>query len=352
MVKPSSRPAVMYDVARLAGVSHQTVSRVLNDHPNVRPETRDRVRRAIEQLNYRPNKLAKGLVTRRSGRVGVITLGSRLYGPTSTLMGIEQAARSAGYTVTIMVVEPGVTHLRAAVASMSEQSVEGIIVITPNVTGARTVSALPPDIPVVAVEAGYSESVPVASVDQHEGARLATEHLLALGHRTVRHVAGPEDWLEAQERVEGWRAALSDAAVPAPPLLRGDWTAASGYRAALELEPAEDLTALFVANDHMALGVLRGLQQRGIRVPEDVSVVGFDDIPEAEFLLPPLTTVRQDFDAVGRLGVRLLAELIAGADRPAPERIRPSLIVRASTAPPAAARATSLAAPTARAPRH
>jgi DNA-binding LacI/PurR family transcriptional regulator len=335
VVKPNARPAVMHDVARLAGVSHQTVSRVLNDHPNVRPETRERVRLAIRQLNYRPNKLAKGLVTRRSGRVGVVTLGSRLYGPTSTLMGIEHAARSSGYTVTIAVAESGAAQLTAAVAGMLEQSVEGILVIAPDASGARTVASLSVDVPVVAVEAGHPDAVPVASVDQHEGARIATEHLLSLGHRTVWHVAGPEDWLEARERAEGWRYALSLAGAPAPPVLRGDWTAASGHRLAGQLADRADATAVFVANDQMALGLLNGLQAAGVRVPRDLSVVGFDDTPDSAFFIPPLTTVRQDFDAVGRLGVRLLAEMILGAERPVSERITPDLVVRSSTAAPA-----------------
>jgi DNA-binding LacI/PurR family transcriptional regulator len=164
---------------------------------------------------------------------------------------------------------------------------------------------------------------------------LATEHLLALGHRTVWHVAGPEDWAEANDRVEGWRASLSEAGIAAPPVLRGDWSPASGHRAASELVQGRDVTAVFVANDQMAIGLLNGLHDRGVRVPQDMSVVGFDDIPEAEFLIPPLTTVRQDFDAVGRLGVKLLTDLIAGAAgaEHARHRIVPTLSVRGSTAP-------------------
>jgi LacI family transcriptional regulator len=323
----------MYDVARLAGVSHQTVSRVLNNHPNVREETRQRVQQAIEQLNYRHNKLARGLATRRSGRLGVISVESRLYGPTATLIGIEQAARLAGYTITITGIDFAGTTMREAVETMAEQSVEGIILIAPVESSAAGFSALPAGIPVVAVEAGYASALPVASVDQLTGARLATEHLLSLGHRTVWHVAGPRNWLEAQERVEGWRVTLGAAGVVAPPPLPGDWNARSGYQAALQLADRPDVTAVFVANDQMALGMLHGFHERGIRVPQDVSVVGFDDIPEAEFLIPGLTTVRQDFDAVGRLGVNLLTDLIEGAVPAAlkQDRITPTLVLRGST---------------------
>jgi DNA-binding LacI/PurR family transcriptional regulator len=340
-VSEPARPAVMHDVARLAGVSHQTVSRVLNNHPNVREETRARVRTAIEQLNYRHNKLARGLVTRRSGRLGVISIESHLYGPTSTLIGIEQAARQAGYTLTITDIDVAAPEIGAAVESMAEQSVEGIIVIAPIESLARSVGSIPDGIPVVAVEAGYPELVPLASLDQFAGARLLIEHLLELGHETVWHVAGPQGYLEAQERIEGWRASLRAAGRVVPPLLRGDWSAASGHAAALELAdhaagPGPGVTAVFAANDQMALGLLHGLHQRGIRVPEQVSVVGFDDVPESEFMIPPLTTIRQDFGAVGRLGVQLLTDLIEGVryDPARPHRrIAPELVLRASSGP-------------------
>jgi LacI family transcriptional regulator len=331
----------MYDVARLAGVSHQTVSRVLNNHPSVSEPTRRRVQRAIEQLDYRPNQLARGLVTRRSGRLGVISLESQLFGPTSSLLGIERAAREAGYAVMVTVLDTAGASVRSAAAAMADQAVEGVLVIAPNEATAAGIRRLTPTVPTVAVEAGYGESVAVAAIDQLAGARQATNHLLALGHRTVWHIAGPADWTEAQGRVEGWRAALSESGAAAPPLLRGDWSPASGYRAALELAARAEVSAVFVANDQMALGLLSAFHQKGIRVPEDVSVVGFDDIPEAEFLVPALTTVHQDFDAVGRLAVQLLIDLINGVGhaQDARPQIVPRLTIRASTAaPPAATR--------------
>jgi LacI family transcriptional regulator len=337
---------VIHDVARLAGVSHQTVSRVLNDHPNVRGATRERVLRAMRQLNYRPNALARGLASRRSRTIGVISFDTRLFGPASTLLAIEQAARGAGYSVilsSLAALDAG--SVRSSVEALADQSVDGVIVIAPREDSARLVGDIHGGPPIVAVEAGYDGNVPVVSVDQFAGARLATEHLLALGHRRVWHVAGPTDWLEAQERVEGWRAALTDAGLDAPPPIVGDWSPASGHRAGLRLSAEPDVTAVFVANDQMALGLLHALHQRAVRVPEDISVVGFDNIPESEFLIPALTTVRQDFDELGRRGLRLLMDLMDGSlPTTSAGRVAPTLVVRRSTARPAGPAPTPAAA--------
>ncbi len=337
MAPTADKPAVMYDVARLAGVSHQTVSRVLNDRPNVREETRERVLRAIVQLGYQPNAVARALVTRRTRRIGVISSYSRLFGPASTLFAIEQAARAAGYTVTVTSTE-GMdgARTRSAVSAMADRSVDGIIVIATSDSAARSIRGMPAVVPVVALEAAYSADVPVASIDQELGARLATEHLLGLGHRGVVHLAGPADFPEARQRIDGWRSALSLAGVTEQVLLQGDWSPGAGYRAAAELATRDEVTAVFAANDQLALGLLCGLDERGIRVPEDISVVGFDDIPESEFLVPSLTTVHQDFDEVGRRGMRILMNLIAGGDvdPAASEPVEPRLVLRSSSALP------------------
>jgi LacI family transcriptional regulator len=335
--RPVSRPPVIHDVARLAGVSHQTVSRVLNDHPNVRGATRERVLRAMRQLNYRPNALARGLASRRSRTIGVISFDTRLFGPASTLLAIEQAARAAGYAVILSSLAAlDANSVRRSMEALADQSVDGIIVIAPREDSARVVADVHGGPPVVAVEAGYSGAAPVVSVDQFAGARLATEHLLALGHRTVWHVAGPADWLEAQERVEGWRAALADAGADAPAPIVGDWSPASGHRAGLRLAAEPGVTAVFVGNDQMSLGLLHALHERSVRVPDDISVVGFDNIPESEFLIPTLTTVRQDFDELGRRGLRVLMDLMDGPSVAAAsaDRVAPTLVVRGSTAPP------------------
>ena len=332
----AGRPAVMHDVARLAGVSHQTVSRVLNQHPNVRPETRDRVLEAIRQLNYRPNALARGLVTRRSRTIGVISFDTRLFGPASTLLAIERAARTAGYAVTISsLADLDAASVRSAVEALAGQSVDGVIVIAPREGAARGLRDLRPGLPVVAVEAGYGGEIPVVSVDQYAGAQLATNHLLSLGHHTVWHVAGPADWLEARERREGWQASLTAAGVPAPPVLHGDWSPDSGYQAGLELAEKPDVTAVFAANDQMALGMMHAFYERGVRIPADVSVVGFDNIPEAAFLIPSLTTVHQDFDELGRRGLQLLVDIMDGDGTDRPGRVPASLVTRQSSAAPA-----------------
>ncbi|HEU4382093.1 MAG TPA: LacI family DNA-binding transcriptional regulator [Anaeromyxobacteraceae bacterium] len=327
------RAAVMTDVARLAGVSYQTVSRVLHDSPDVKRSTRDRVLAAIQRLDYRPNPVAQALVTGRSRSLGVVSFDTTLYGPASTLLGLEQAAHDAEYAVAI-------ASLRAlnratvveAVDRLVRQGVDGVVVVAPQRAAVEALRHVPQVVPVVAVEAGPDDSVPVVAVDQFSGAASATRHLLELGHRTVWHVAGPEDWLEAEQRVAGWKAELQAAKAPLPPLLRGDWSARSGYEAAQRLV-ATDATAVFVANDQMALGLLRYLYEVGRETPRTLSVVGFDDIPEAAYFTPPLTTVRQDFAEVGRRCLRLLLGQLERRT-PAYQRalVAPELVVRRSTA--------------------
>jgi LacI family transcriptional regulator len=303
----------------------------------VREATRARVLQAMRQLDYRPNALARGLATRRSRTIGVLSFDADLYGPSSTLLGIQRAAREEQYAISVVALSEQDTtgSVRRAVDMLAEQSVDGAIVIAPSNAAAHAVRDLPRGMPVVALEASFGKDMPVVVVDQFAGAELATRHLLELGHRTVWHVAGPADWPEAVLRIDGWRAALAAAGVPAPPIVSGDWSARSGYAAGRRLVATPDLTAVFVANDQMALGVLHALHEAGIGVPERVSVVGFDDMPEAEFFLPALTTVRQDFDEVGRCGLRTMVEMIDGSETFAAEtRVAPSLVLRASSGPP------------------
>lgn len=335
------RPPTMADVARLAGVSHQTVSRVLGDHPNVRDATRDRVLRAIEEMGYRRNFSARALATRRTRTLGVVASDTTLYGPASTLFALEEAARAEGYLVsTVSLRELTTEKLSEALDHLSEGGVEGVVAIAPQRSAVEALAELRHPFPVVVVGGGSGTVIPGVGVDQHLGARLATGHLLAAGHRTVWHLAGPEDWQEAADRAAGWRATLEAAGVEPPMMLRGDWSPLSGYRAGQELAGwvGRGLTAVFVANDQMALGVLRALREAGVRTPQDVAVVGFDDIPESEFFAPPLTTVRQDFSTVGKRGIALLLESIEGRPPAGPPRvaIEPQLVVRASTFPSAA----------------
>jgi DNA-binding LacI/PurR family transcriptional regulator len=276
-------------------------------------------------------------VTGRSGTLGVVSFDTTLYGPASTLFAIEQAAHAAGYFITIVsLLALDRASVLGAIERLRVQGVDGILVITPHEGAAEALVNLPIGVPVVAVEAGRPDSVPLVAVDQHSGAVAATQLLLDLGHRTVWHVAGPRDFVEAQERLEGWRATLEAAGADVPPVLVGDWSPRSGYQAGLRLAQDRDMTAVFVSNDQMALGVLRALHEHGREIPREVSVVGFDDIPEAQYFMPPLTTVRQNFAEVGRGSLRLLLEVMGGGQAPQHLAVAPELVVRRSTAPPPA----------------
>jgi len=330
------RTAVMMDVARLAGVSHQTVSRVLNDHPSVRAQTRDRVLEAMRELDYRPNSAARTLVTKRSQTLGLVSFDTTLIGPASMVYGIEGAARRAGYFVSIASVQSlDQRSVLDAISRLREQFVEGIIAIVPQDSAVEALAEVPAGIPLVGVGLGESTEVPMVGLDNRGGALMAVQHLLDLGHERVHHIAGPRDWPEAHERASGWRDALRDAGVRAPAPLVGDWSARSGYEAGRKLAADPKVTAIFCGNDHMALGALRALSEAGRRVPHDASVVGFDDIPEAPYLLPPLTTVSQDFPELGRRSLDLLMEQIVSGTRSIGKlRLPPHLVVRDSSAPP------------------
>jgi DNA-binding LacI/PurR family transcriptional regulator len=327
------RPPSIRDVARLADVSHQTVSRVLNNHPSIRPETRDRVVEAMETLNYRPNRAARALVTSRSQTLGILAAASSMYGPASSIASIEAAARARGYwvnTANIDATDPqsiadGLAHLMA-------QSVEGLVVIAPQVRVVRALAAQRLDIPYVTLQSTDVDPDHTLSVDQIAGARLATKHLISLGHRHIYHIAGPQDWIEAEARMRGFLEEMGVNDMPVTPPILGDWSANFGYYVGRELLGVRDFTAIFAANDQMALGFIHAIRDEGLDVPRDISIVGFDDIPEAAHFWPPLTTVRQDFAELGRRAVDLL--LGSGADPAAPgaaTTITPELVVRAST---------------------
>ena len=330
------RPPAMTDVATFAGVSHQTVSRVLNDHPNVSPRTRALVLAAVEELGYRPNTAARALATGRSRTLGVVSMGGTLYGPTSTLDGVQAAAREAQYGVMVVSApspEPAV--LRQSVGLLLRHGVDGIIAIAPVRSSSDALVQAAGEVPLVAVEGEPEGEVAVVCVDQAAVGRLATEHLLAAGHETVWHVAGPPDFSEATGRVDGWRAALVAAGADVPPPLPGDWSPRAGFDGGQVLSRMPGVTAVFAANDQMALGLLRALREHGRSVPEDVSVVGVDDLPETPYFSPPLTTVRQDFSELGRHSLRIvLGQIDSGV--PSTERlvIPPTLVERQSVAPP------------------
>jgi DNA-binding LacI/PurR family transcriptional regulator len=331
-----TRPPGMHDVARVAQVSHQTVSRVLNDHPHVRPTTRDRVQRAIAELGYRRNAAARSLVTRRSGVIGLLTPRTELYGPTSSMIAVEAAAREAGYFVSLAsVAESTAEALDDAVEHFKDQAAEAVVLIVPArewIAAARVVSA---DIPVVMmgadVRSNQSSSTTV-SVDNDAGARLVTAHLRELGHRDVAHVSGPTSSPEALARRRGWRAEMRRSGLEPDRLYTGDWSSASGYAAGQQMVADGVPSAVFSGNDQMALGILRAFAEAGVRVPDDVSLAGFDDVPDCAYFTPPLTTLRQDFPALAARCVDILGQILRGQPTRS-VRIRPRLIVRTSTAP-------------------
>jgi DNA-binding LacI/PurR family transcriptional regulator len=330
------RPAAMADVARLAGVSHQTVSRVINDSERVAPATRDRVREAMRLLDYRPNSVARALVTGRSRTVGVIGFNTTLFGPATTLFGIERSAHGADYLTSVVSMPELNRHsLLLAVDRLRRHNVEGVLALASETTAIAALGAISGELPLVALEAEPIEGVPTVAIDQYGGAVLATRHLLELGHSAIAHIAGPAGSLEAQLRLAAFRDTLSAARCSPLPAVFGDWSPRSGYELAVRFAADPDLTAIFVANDQMALGALRALDEAGRRVPRDVSVVGFDGIPEGAFFTPPLTTIRQDFIEIGRLGFELLRRRIEDGQGPASHQVIASeLVVRASTAPP------------------
>ncbi len=339
-----ARPSI-YDVARSAGVSHMTVSRVVNGG-SVSEATRRRVLEAIQTMGYRPSPAARALASRTAMRIGVIVHAATQYGPASTLVAIERAARAEGYgVVAYSTPSRSAADIECAIAYLAEQRVDATCVIGPGGSSISMLQDMAASIPVVVVGSeAVGPGMLEVSVDQAHGATRVMAHLIGLGHRSILHIAGPLDTADAQGRERAWRSAMRAAQAVDAELVLGDWTADFGFSVGARQATAERFTAVFAANDQMALGLIHGLWTRGIRVPADVSVVGFDDLPDAAHFLPPLTTVRQDFDALGRSVLGAVIAAIHGEAAPAVMRIRPELIVRRSTSAPRSSHPTSLPA--------
>jgi DNA-binding LacI/PurR family transcriptional regulator len=332
-----SRSVVMIDVARVAGVSQKTVSRVVNGAPHVRSDVRDRVQRAIDQLGYRPNVAAQVLARERSHTIGVLALGTPLIGPSRRVFTLEHEARRLGYLMALTFVpDLSAQSVANGIDALLRQGVEGLVVEVPTHLidlDPAQLAGLP-----VVTSAGWITGVPgqaVVDVDQEAACRELTGYLLGLGHHSVWHVAGPRDWDAAEKRLNGWRSAIRAAGLRAPRIMYGDWSAASGYEQGRKLAARDDVSAVFAANDHMAMGILRAFHEAGREIPGDVSVVGFDDVPEAEFQMVPLTTVAVNAE---RAAQRILAELlrlIEGSYPPAEPVTVPGteLIIRRSSGP-------------------
>ncbi|MFG2662226.1 LacI family DNA-binding transcriptional regulator [Streptomyces sp. NPDC048425] len=326
----------MADVARVAGVSSQTVSRVSNGFPGVNEETRKRVLAAMKELGYRPNSAARALKRGDFRTIGVITFTLSTTGNMRTLEAIATSAAQEGYAVTLLpVAVPTQDEVRGAFSRLGELAVDAVIVIMEVHLLDSARLSLPPHVKVVVADSDAGDRYAVVDTDQAGGTRDAVRHLLDLGHRTVWHLAGPSDSYAAQRRTDAWRTALQAAGRAVPPLVRGDWSAESGYRAGLRLAEQADCTAVFAANDQMALGLLRALAERGRKVPEDVSVIGFDDIPDSGSFQPPLTTVHQDFADVGRRCVQSALRQVRESEAEQGTTLVPTqLVVRESTGRP------------------
>jgi DNA-binding LacI/PurR family transcriptional regulator len=330
-----SKRITLSDVAALAGVSSQTVSRVVNNHPYVSDETRRRVEEAIRQLNYYPNRAARSLATQRSCMLGIVTYGMMHYGPAQMMSNVEQTAKGRGYSVSFTSVNSmSPEAIREALETIGGREMDGLVLITP-VLGIShpDLAAICGGVPFVQVDTELAAQVPSVVIDQRYGAQLVAQHLIDLGHKRICAISGPLNWHGARARFDSWRATLRAAGLEPGESVEGDWTAAGGYTATCQLlDAGARFTALFVSNDQMALGAIRALRTRGLRIPEDISVAGFDDTPEAAYFEPPLTTVQQDFAALGEQSVEYLIALIDKPETPFHQRVLyPHLIVREST---------------------
>lgn len=330
-----TKAVTLNDVAQASGVSHQTVSRVINNSPNVTTSTRERVLRAIKELGYRPNTVARQLVTGRSETIGIISFGANYYGPAQMVDSIERALKIRGYGFALASIATlHLNDIEKAIKEIGRHQVAGHILITPLLeVRLEDIQHLCNNLPCVMVDVGKGAQLPSVIIDQAHGSKLATRHLLELGHRRFCEISGPMTWRDAFERHQAWEATLQEAGLEPGVSIESDWTAAGGYEAAKHLLN-EQFSALVVGNDQMALGAIAALREHGIRIPEDVSVIGFDDVPEARYYSPPLTTVRQDFDTLGQQSATLILDLVENPERFEPQRVLvPELVVRSSTGP-------------------
>jgi DNA-binding LacI/PurR family transcriptional regulator len=340
----TNKRATIKQVAKAAGVSTQTVSRVINDRPDVAPETRERIQQVIEELDYQPSALARSLIQQRSYTLGVVTAGLKYIGPSRTLNGITSAAEEAGYSLLLKELPRFDTDDVAPIfQALLSRHVDGIIWAVPEVGENRNwVNKLSLDvkIPIVYLAMEPKENISTVSVDNYLGGQMAMSHLLEQGYRHIGHISGPMDWWEARQRMVAWKDSLRESSFEARDehWAEGNWSSASGVQAVEKLfEQYPDMDSIFVANDQMALGVIQVMCQRGLRIPEDLGTVGFDNIPESAFFYPPLTTVQQDQHTLGKVAVEETIKIIEsgwqGLEPIEPKSIMlaPTLVVRQSS---------------------
>lgn len=326
------KKANIYDVATLAGVSHQTVSRVLNNHSSVKPATRERVEKAIAELKYRPNQAARQLVTSRSRMIGILIAGTELYGPWAILNAMEREARKEGYSViSISVLPESPESWQEGIEQLRNLDIDGVITIALPNEIVKAVEKSLASATIVIVDTEPSKKFDSINIENFTGGKIATEHLIELGHKKIIHITGPMDGYEGQKRREGYEDAMLLAKLK-PEVIVGDWSISTGYKVGSEIAKRSTLpTAIFASNDHLALGVIKALNENRIRVPQDMSIVGFDDIPEAAFFSPALTTVRQDFDHLGNLAIGRMLNQLKESSKPTAINFPPELIIRDST---------------------
>ena len=333
MVATNPRQANIYDVARLAKVSHQTVSRVINNNSSIRPETKTRVLKAMEALDYRPNQAARALASSKTKMIGILASDTDFTGPASMVHEMERAAREQGYFVVSCGIDPTDNQsVREGIDHLQRLGIEGLAIVTPHANAVEYVRANVSGIPVVTLDSMYRMDELAVSVDNFAGGVTATQHLLDLGHKEIVHISGPKDWSESTTRAAGYTSTMLNANL-VPRVIDGDWEISTGYRIGSDIDFVEKgITAVFLANDRMALGFLHAMRQRGVSVPEQLSVIGFDDLEESQYAYPPLTTVRQDFRALGEKAMQLLLLEIKGTAYKKLDRLVPELVVRSSTA--------------------
>ena len=336
--------ATIKEVASAAGVSTQTVSRVINERPDVSPETRKRVQEVIKALSYQPSALARSLISQRSHTLGVVTAGLRHIGPSRTLSGITSAAEEAGYSLLLKELPSYDTEdIQPIFQAFLSHHVDGIIWAVPEVGENRKwVNNSPADIdvPLVYITMESRNNLSIVSIDNYLGGRIAMSHLLEQGYHKIGHISGPLDWWEARQRMAAWKDSLTEAGLDPQDghCVEGNWSSASGALAIEKLYyQYPDMDAIFVANDQMALSVLQYFAEKQIRVPEDVGIVGFDNMAESAFFSPALTTVQQDQHQVAKVGVAEVIKIIEAGwqelDPVKPKSIilPPTLIVRQSS---------------------
>jgi DNA-binding LacI/PurR family transcriptional regulator len=331
------RPTI-YDVARLAGVSTATVSRALNGTGQIAPATRAAIDAAVEQLGYQTNTVARSLVTKSTETIALLLpdITNPFYA--ALVSGIQQRALETGHTMLLCTTEGDPEREEQYLTLLRAKQVDGVLVDGLVLPPERIARFVREGLPIVCLDRDVdSAAVPLVQVDNRLGARMATEHLLSLGHTRIAHVQGAPELGISVERVQGYREALADAGIPFDPhlLAIGSFTEEGGYDAARSLLETPSFTAVFAANDLSAIGVINAIVQSGRRVPADVSIVGFDDLRLSKFTTPPLTTIHQPALEIAQLATQLLLELANGREvRQLRHLLEPALVVRSSTAPP------------------